>query len=322
MSKKYLFFDTECANCFGGKGKICEFGYVLTDENFRILKKEEITINPGRGKEYRFNLGDRKGQRNIALSHGYEDYFSSPPFYRHYDKIAGLLTDKDTVLVGFAIGNDIEHLDYTCKRYRLPPIPYAVYDVQIIVKHFAKEDGIEGMGLGTVMKQLAGFSEYVRFTEHLSSDDSHMTMVVLLKMMEKHGMSFDELVQSVPECKLDSLEYMEKSHQRKKEKKVAEGSIREWHSLCDENKGKEGIHYIVSARLQRDPEKLHKVIESMKGKGYIPCAGITISDIFVVFDVEEREKILGKLKDPYEGKMVAFEELMGEGERMKKADES
>ena len=31
---KYLFFDIECANCFDGKGKICEFGYIQTDENF------------------------------------------------------------------------------------------------------------------------------------------------------------------------------------------------------------------------------------------------------------------------------------------------
>ena len=34
---KYLFFDIECANRLN---KICEFGYVLTDENFNILKKD------------------------------------------------------------------------------------------------------------------------------------------------------------------------------------------------------------------------------------------------------------------------------------------
>lgn len=27
----YLFFDIECSNCFGGRGKICEFGYMLTN---------------------------------------------------------------------------------------------------------------------------------------------------------------------------------------------------------------------------------------------------------------------------------------------------
>ena len=43
---KYLFFDIECANCFDGKGKICEFGYVQTDENFSIIEKESFKINP------------------------------------------------------------------------------------------------------------------------------------------------------------------------------------------------------------------------------------------------------------------------------------
>ena len=42
----YLFFDIECATCRGGKGKICEFGYLLTDDNFNEIKREEILINP------------------------------------------------------------------------------------------------------------------------------------------------------------------------------------------------------------------------------------------------------------------------------------
>ena len=43
---KYLFFDIECANCFDGTGKICEFGYIQTDEKFNILEEDSIKINP------------------------------------------------------------------------------------------------------------------------------------------------------------------------------------------------------------------------------------------------------------------------------------
>ena len=43
---QYLFFDIECANCDGGNGKICSFGYVLTDENFNEIEKEDIIIDP------------------------------------------------------------------------------------------------------------------------------------------------------------------------------------------------------------------------------------------------------------------------------------
>ena len=34
---KYLFFDLEYATSKGGNIKICEFGFVITDENFKIL---------------------------------------------------------------------------------------------------------------------------------------------------------------------------------------------------------------------------------------------------------------------------------------------
>ena len=42
---KYLFLDLEMANSKNG-GKICEFGYVLTNEKFEILKEENLIINP------------------------------------------------------------------------------------------------------------------------------------------------------------------------------------------------------------------------------------------------------------------------------------
>lgn len=39
---KYLFFDCEFANCFASREKICEFGYVMVDENFNDLYKDNI----------------------------------------------------------------------------------------------------------------------------------------------------------------------------------------------------------------------------------------------------------------------------------------
>lgn len=39
---KYLFFDCEFANCFDSREKICEFGYVMVDENFNDLYKDNI----------------------------------------------------------------------------------------------------------------------------------------------------------------------------------------------------------------------------------------------------------------------------------------
>lgn len=39
---RYLFFDIECCN---GRN-ICEFSYVINDDEFNISEKKDIIINP------------------------------------------------------------------------------------------------------------------------------------------------------------------------------------------------------------------------------------------------------------------------------------
>ena len=43
---EFLFFDVECANCFGGVGKMCSFGYVLVDSEFNVIETDDIVMNP------------------------------------------------------------------------------------------------------------------------------------------------------------------------------------------------------------------------------------------------------------------------------------
>ena len=52
-----LFFDLECANCFMGIGKICEFGVVLVDGNFNLIQKYCFCMSPGNGKSNKFDKG-------------------------------------------------------------------------------------------------------------------------------------------------------------------------------------------------------------------------------------------------------------------------
>lgn len=62
---KYLFFDVECSNCFNGEGKLCEFGYVITDENFCVLRKDVLPMSPGQGGENRFDKGINKESQDL-----------------------------------------------------------------------------------------------------------------------------------------------------------------------------------------------------------------------------------------------------------------
>ena len=47
--KKYLFFDIECANCYNNCAKLFSLGYVVTDENFNIIREKEDVLIGRRG---------------------------------------------------------------------------------------------------------------------------------------------------------------------------------------------------------------------------------------------------------------------------------
>ena len=127
---RYLFFDIECSNCFNGVGKMCEYGYVLADENFNIISAQDIPMSPGNDKESRFHLRDRMKVDDINLAYDEEYYFEQPELPEFYGRIKRLMEDKDTICFAFSMRNDIRYLYDSCARYHLPPINYVCYDIQ------------------------------------------------------------------------------------------------------------------------------------------------------------------------------------------------
>lgn len=126
---RYLAFDIECCD---GK-HICEFGYVITDEKFNIIKKAVITINP----ESKFNLVGRPGGRDLYLSFSEKQYYNSPIFTTYYDDIKNLLEHPEQIVVGHAVGNDADFLRTACKRYNLSPINFQFFDSQKAYSEYA-----------------------------------------------------------------------------------------------------------------------------------------------------------------------------------------
>ena len=72
----YLFFDIEC--CDGNH--ICSFGYVITNESFEILEKEDIIINP----QWRFKLGRAGFDPRIHLAYSEDVFKRQKPFPYFY----------------------------------------------------------------------------------------------------------------------------------------------------------------------------------------------------------------------------------------------
>lgn len=190
---KYLFFDIECANCFQGKGKICSFGYVLTNEEFTVLDKYDMVINPAS----KFNLGP-----DIVLAYDKNTFKHAPLFPDFYPEITTLLEDEDTMVFGFSASNDARYLNDECKRYDLPSIDYRLYDVQQIqmgIKNTRNQPSL----LGSCREYGIDENQDV----HKSDDDSLMTMELLRAICKSSGKTPQELIGEYKHCKGIANEY-------------------------------------------------------------------------------------------------------------------
>lgn len=175
---KYLFFDIEC--CDGVH--ICEFGYVLIDEQFHILERDCLTIDPG----YKFNLTGRKRERDMQLAFPEEVYYSSPKFDFYYDRIKALLTMQDCQIIGFSLSNDTGFLATAYELYGKEPIPFTYYDFQKLYRGYTKaknKTSVEGF-----VKEL----EINDIQLHKSDDDAYAVIKALQIIGERERLTLPE----------------------------------------------------------------------------------------------------------------------------------
>ncbi len=124
----FLFFDIECAVCNHDEKCICSFGYVLTDNNLNIIKKEDILINPIKFDEKILNE---------VIDYKKEDLIKSKEFPSYYKYIKLLLSDKNNIVIGQVAKNDASYLIDTIKRYELDGIDFVFYDFADIYKNYS-----------------------------------------------------------------------------------------------------------------------------------------------------------------------------------------
>lgn len=178
-----LFFDIECASVYKYTAKICAFGYVLCDESFNIIAKEDILINP-KGK---FHLTDGRGERGLVLPYEYNEFKNYPLFSEVYPKIRSLLEDKNNLIFGHATLNDVNYLNLETKRFRLPSFKFGFSDSQLMymtsIGDFSRQFGLE-----YITRNLN-----VEFTPHRAADDAYATMRVVEALCKKHACRGDEI---------------------------------------------------------------------------------------------------------------------------------
>ena len=127
---KYLFFDIECADGYN----ICAFGYVITDYNFKVLKKEDVKINP---KKKVLTEG-RRPTDDFHL--GYTDFElkGESGFKDKYEKLKNLLEDANCIIVGHSVDSDGKFLRNACRDNKLRYIKFKALDIQKIFKCLKK----------------------------------------------------------------------------------------------------------------------------------------------------------------------------------------
>jgi DNA polymerase III epsilon subunit-like protein len=190
---KYLFFDCECANCYNHEGKICSFGYVITDESFKIIEEQDLIINPDAPFDPHV-LG--VGYNSIDLAYTPVRFKYAPKFDERYSSIMGLFVDPETTVFGYAVENDIGFLSSECRRYHKELLHFAYYDIQDIYRIYREWD--RSPSLEDALKDLdVPFDDYA---EHQSSDDAKMSMLLLKRMARDTGLSPKELIANYPTC--------------------------------------------------------------------------------------------------------------------------
>ena len=183
---KYLFFDIECASCEDG-GKICEFGYVLTDESFNELESEEFIINP------RASF-DTVVLKNI-LRYSTQVYRASQDYSFYYDKISRLFEMQDLIVVGHTVDADAKFLNDEAKRYNKPFFNYKFYDAKYMYSSFAKTQSL--MGLEKISENF-GYDK--KHLQHRAVDDAATTKFIVQTMCEKSDCDLLTLIKNSKFC--------------------------------------------------------------------------------------------------------------------------
>ncbi|MBQ8433803.1 MAG: hypothetical protein IJX23_03235 [Clostridia bacterium] len=180
---KYLAFDIEAANGYK-LSSICSIGIVIADEQFNILSRQNVWINP----KTKYNLNGTRKNVGIDLHLDKKLLDSSPYFSQVYDKIKALLTDPNYVVVGHAVDADVRMLNATCKRYNLPSLDFNFICSQLLYKLYKGEKEVKAL---SKIANVIG----VTFLEHNSEEDALMSMLTLKYLVQDSGLTVQQLIE-------------------------------------------------------------------------------------------------------------------------------
>lgn len=205
---KILFFDLEKATeKYEGRkeSKICEFGYVVTDENFVVTARGNALIDPKIDrKDWDWYVVKK------VLTRKKSEYLGKPAFDAYYPEIREMILSADCV-VGHTLSGDVKALNDECKRYDLPSIDFDFYDECIVFQRM-----MNSKNQRSVLNILRDLEIAPEGAEHDAECDAYNTMLGLKAMAERSELPFAALLARYPDAKDRNHHYEIDSQKREK----------------------------------------------------------------------------------------------------------
>lgn len=200
---EYLFFDLEFASQNNG-AKICEFGYVITDDEFNILERDNFIINPN---IYKYEW-DKTVVRKI-LTRSVRQYELSYTFDSYYDIINEIFSEVDYVF-GHTTDSDAKALNDDIQRYKLPSIDFEFYDIKEFYKQYKNKK--RDIGLKDILNDLKINGDDL---EHDAEADAYNTMLALKGLCNVLNTNVNSLIEQCPDAKDKTKGFVIESVERK-----------------------------------------------------------------------------------------------------------
>lgn len=301
--KKLLFFDLEFATSQNGV-KICEFGFVLVDEEFSILQKGNYIINP-LIKKYEW---DYRAVRTI-LTRDRKEYETKASFPAYYDDIVRLIKGADYVL-GHTPSSDVKALNDDCQRYNLKSIDFEFIDICLFYKAFnnskrrtSVQNILENMGIEGDTRN------------HDAEADAYNTMLETKKMLNELNVTLDEMLYLCPEAIDKNNNYLIESVERAKKDKEeifrniingssSDNSMKQYSDQKmlflqfldnvqpekDSDKTLKGKKYTISINYEECHfRQMLNIVQLLCNRGATYILKASSADVFVGYDVIDEE---------------------------------
>ena len=261
---KYLAFDIEAANGYQ-LSSVCSIGVVIADEQFNVLSRENIWINP----KTKYNLNGTRENVGIDLELDKALLDRSPSFKQVYSKVRALLTDKQYVVLGHAVDSDVRMLNAACTRYRLPSINFEFICSQLLYRLYRGEKDVKG--LGKIATDLG-----ITFHQHNSEEDAYVSMLTLKYLVTDSGLSVDELLEKYRVRKGSNVNFeltrpvsLLGQVSKKKHTQVAIEKIREYAATVKKTSREyAGKAFCLARSLElSDSDELYAVVKSIVSRG-------------------------------------------------------